>query len=90
MASFKGYENIPGAPGNLDGLAQSFFDSPVINTEETEIAGYLTDSDKQVLRDHANMLKKIGTPYAERELREMNKRYSQYGLSFGSTQLPGV
>ena len=50
----------------------------------TEVAGHLTPSDKQILRDHAASLKKQGGAAAERELDRMNKMYRNYGMSFGS------
>ena len=53
-------------------------------TESLKIAGHMTADDKQILRDHAAMLKKQGTPSAARELERMNKMYSKYGMSFGS------
>ena len=57
-------------------------------TESLKIAGNMTADDKQILRDHAAMLKKQGTPSAARELERMNKMYSKYGMSFGT--LKGV
>ena len=54
--------------------------------ESLKIAGNMTADDKQVLRDHAAMLKKQGTPAAARELQRMNKMYSKYGMSFGTIQ----
>ena len=48
------------------------------------VAGHLTASDKQILRDHAAMLKKQGGASAQRELDRLNKTYSKYGMSFGS------
>ena len=53
---------------------------------DTQVAGNLTPSDKQILRDHAAMLKKQGTPSAQRELDRMNKMYRNYGMSFGSIE----
>jgi hypothetical protein len=90
MMFFQGFENIPGAPGNVGGLAQSFLDSPSIGQDETLVAGYLTDSDKQILSDHAKILRQQGTRTAAKELDRMNKMYAQYGLSFGNIKLPGI
>jgi hypothetical protein len=53
-------------------------------SDSMKIAGGLSDSDKQILRDHAATLKQQGTPAASRELERMNKMYRNYGLSFGS------
>jgi hypothetical protein len=53
-------------------------------TADMQVAGHLTPSDKQILRDHAKSLKQLNTPSAARELERMNKMYSQYGMSFGS------
>ena len=53
-------------------------------TADIKMAGNLTPSDKQILRDHAESLKKQGGAAAERELDRMNKMYRNYGMSFGS------
>ena len=53
-------------------------------TANMQVAGNLTPSDKQILRDHAASLKKLATPSAARELERMNKMYRNYGMSFGS------
>ena len=53
-------------------------------TADMQVAGNLTPSDKQILRDHAKSLKDLGTPAAARELDRMNKMYSNYGMSFGT------
>ena len=52
--------------------------------------GPLSADDLQILRDHEKILLNNNTPSAKRELERMNKRYAQYGLHFGGTQLPGV
>ena len=52
--------------------------------DSLKIAGHLTTDDKQLLRTHAEQLKKQGTPTAARELERLNKMYSKYGMSFGS------
>ena len=52
------------------------------NTADMKIAGGLTADDKQILRDHAAMLRKLGTPSALRELEQMNIRYRNHGLTF--------
>jgi len=54
------------------------------NTADIKVAGNLTPSDKQILRDHAASLKKQGGAAAQRELDRMNKMYRNYGMSFGS------
>ena len=54
------------------------------NTADMQVAGNLTPSDKQILRDYAATLKQSGTPAAARELERMNKMYRNYGISFGS------
>lgn len=55
---------------------------------QLQIAGYLTESDKQILLDHAKILKQQGSRSAAKELERMNKTYAKYGLSFG--KLEGV
>ena len=60
------------------------------NTAGMKIAGGLTADDKQILRDHAAILKKQGTPTAARELERMNKTYGPHGLSFGSMNVKGA
>ena len=50
----------------------------------------MTSDDRQILRDHADMLKRQGTPAAARELERMNKMYRNYGMSFGSIFVKGV
>jgi len=54
------------------------------NTADTQVAGHLTPADKQILRDHAESLKRQGGEAAQRELDRMNKMYRNYGMSFGS------
>jgi len=61
-------------------------DKPNKKKSDTQVAGHLTPSDKQILRDHAAQLKKQGTPSAQRELDRMNKMYRNYGISFGSIE----
>lgn len=50
----------------------------------------MTPDDRQILRDHADMLKRQGTPAAARELERMNKMYRNYGMSFGSIPVKGA
>jgi hypothetical protein len=90
MIFYQGFENIPGAPGNVGGLSQSFLNDPAIGQDETLLAGYLTDSDKQILNDHAKILRQQGTRTAAKELERMNKMYAQHGMSFGNITLPGI
>lgn len=44
----------------------------------------MTESDKQILKDHADSLRRNGGRGAAKELERMNKMYAPYGLSFGS------
>lgn len=53
---------------------------------QLQIAGYLTESDKQILMDHAKTLKQQGGRGAAKELERMNKTYAKYGLSFGKLE----
>ena len=62
--------------------------APSSASNSMKIAGYLTDSDRQILKDHAETLRRQGTKAAAKELERMNKMYSQYGMSFGT--LKGV
>lgn len=43
----------------------------------------LTPDDRQILRDHAEALKKDGGPAAAKELERLNRMYAKYGMSFG-------
>ena len=58
--------------------------SNLTNKNRLQIAQGLSADDKQILRDHAKILKQQGTPAAARELERMNKMYRNYGLSFGT------
>ena len=46
------------------------------------VAGYMTPGDRQMLRDYANQMRRVGTPAAIEELRKMNIRYRNYGMHF--------
>ena len=88
-----GYQNFPGAPGNIAGVAAPFFDAAALEQDQGDVAGYLTESDRNILYDHAKLLQRAigqGNKSAARELREMNERYAPYGWGFGATKLPGV
>ena len=60
-----------------------------MNSDNNKIS-QMTSDDRQILRDHAESLKKQGTPAAARELERMNKMYRNYGRSFGSFNVKGV
>lgn len=53
---------------------------------QLQIAGHMTNSDKQILLDHAKILKQQGGRAAAKELERMNKTYAKYGLSFGNIE----
>ena len=53
---------------------------------QLKIAGHMTSSDKQILRDHAKSLKQQGGRGAAKELERMNRMYAPYGLSFGKIE----
>lgn len=50
--------------------------------------GKMSADDRQVLRDYAKTLQLDGSPAAKRELERLNKKYANYGMSFGT--LKGV
>ena len=90
---YGGYRNLPGAPGNIAGAATPSFDISSLEQDQGEMAGYLTDSDRNILYDHAKTLQRAveqGNRSAARELRQMNERYAPYGWAFGNTKLPGI
>jgi len=45
-------------------------------------AGYMTPADRQMLRDYAEQMRRLGTPAAIEELKKMNIRYRNYGMHF--------
>ncbi len=45
------------------------------------IAGHMTPSDKQILRDHYKNLAPKDKP---REAKRLNKMYNKYGMQFGA------
>lgn len=46
------------------------------------VAGYMTPMDRQMLRDYAEQMRRLGTPAAIEELKKMNIRYRNYGMHF--------
>ena len=46
------------------------------------VAGYMTPMDRQMLRDYAEQMRRLGTPAAIEELKKMNIRYRNYGMAF--------
>tara|TARA_B100001094_G_scaffold6513_1_gene5788 strand:- start:144 stop:341 length:198 start_codon:yes stop_codon:yes gene_type:complete len=51
------------------------------NKKSKLIAGHMTPSDKQLLKDHYNNLAPKDKP---REAKRLNKMYSKYGMYFGA------
>jgi hypothetical protein len=45
-------------------------------------AGGLPPSDKQLLRNYAEQMRRLNTPEAQRELQRLNIQYRQYGMAF--------
>ena len=49
-----------------------------------KIAGHMTESDRQILRDHEKVILKQSPAIQKREFERMNKMYSKYGMHFGA------
>jgi hypothetical protein len=45
-------------------------------------AGYMTPDDRKMLRDYADQLRRLKTPAAIEEIKQMNIRYRNYGMHF--------
>jgi hypothetical protein len=49
--------------------------------DSLKIAGYLTDSDREILNNHAKKLLMEDNNRSKRELKKMQEMYNQYGWS---------
>jgi hypothetical protein len=45
--------------------------------------GYMSESDRQILRDHEKVILKQSPAVQKKEFDRMNKMYNQYGMHFG-------